>query len=88
MSSKRPKPIGGGYSRDVEYYIPNKKRPIVSSTKATCDSLKMFIELGYNTPNKILNIKETKEWILGCEEEIVCNAYIKKGYGDLELNFK
>lgn len=70
---------------DIEYYVPNKKRPIAYSTKAEADFLKLMTEDGYTTPNEIIKAIDSK-YQLAFEEKEIMEAYVKLGYGDLKLD--
>lgn len=87
MAYRRPKQKVG-YASDVFWYAPKYKRPIATSTKVCGDIIDLLIEIGYNTPNKIIKAINNKKFI-GCyEEKLIMEEYIKKGFGDLVLNKK
>ena len=87
MAYHRRKPKVG-FSSDVEWYIPKRKTPIATSTKATSDCLKYFVGSGFDTPNKIVGAIREGIFIGGQEEKLIMQAYIDKGYGDLELRIR
>lgn len=70
--------------KDVEYYVPGRKRRIAGSTKATSD----FLALVY-LDHPDLNISQLREiitdkaqFILNPEAVAVLDAHIKAGYGN------
>lgn len=70
--------------KDVEYYVPGRKRRIAGSTLATNDFLKIV-----HKDNPTFTIRQIKElitdrtkYILQPEAVEVLDAYIKIGYGD------
>ncbi len=85
MSYNKPKPKIG-FSSDVFWYAPNRKHPIATSTIATKDTLKYFVESGYDTPNKMLKAIQNCVFLGGQEEKLIIQAYIDSGFGDLKLN--
>lgn len=87
MAYRRPKPKVG-YSSDVFWYAPDYKRRIATSTKACSDTIALMVCSGYDTPNKIVKAIENRVFIGGCEERLIIDEYIKKGFGDLVLNVK
>lgn len=70
---------------DVQYYVPNKKRPIAYSTVSVSDFLNIMCEDGYDTPNKILDIINTR-YQLANEEKEIMQKYVDLGYGNLKLD--
>lgn len=76
--------------KDVEYYVPGRKRRIAGSTKATSDFLALvhqdhpdftIFQLREVITNKTIFIKNT-------EAVSVLNAYIVAGYGDHIPNWR
>lgn len=70
---------------DVEYCIPNKKRPIAYSTKTASDFLKIMHQDGYDTPNKIIDLINSR-YQLAFEEKEIMQTYVDLGYGNLKLD--
>lgn len=81
---RRPKPIVG-FSADICWYVPNRKRPIATSTVTTKDTLKYFAECGYDTPNKMLQAIRAGTFIGGQEEKLIIQVYIDEGFGDMKM---
>lgn len=76
-----------GYSNAVGWYVPKRKTPLATSTVAASDTIKyVFIEAGYNTPNKIMEAIHNGLFLGGQEEEFILNSFINAGYGDMVLN--
>lgn len=70
--------------KDIEYYVPGRKRPIAGSTRATYDFLVVVHE---NNPTLTIKqlcelITDRSKYIFQPEAMEVLNAYIKAGYGD------
>lgn len=70
--------------KDIEYYVPGRKRPITGSTRSTYDFLVVV-----HGSNPTLTIKQLCELITDRSKYIfqpeaveVLDAYIKAGYGD------
>ncbi len=87
MTYYRPKPKIG-FSSDISWYAPKRKLPIATSTIATKDTLKYFVESGYDTPNKMLKAIRDGVFLGGQEEMLIIQAYINDGFGDLKLNIE
>lgn len=87
MAHRYPKPKVG-YSSDIFWYVPKYKRPIATSTKVCRDSIKLIVDMGYTTPNKIVKAINDKIFIDRYEEKLIMEEYIRKGFGDLVLNVK
>ena len=70
--------------KDVEYYVPGRKRRIAGSTKATSDFLAMLHET-YPTLT-IAQLREVitdrSKYIIFPEAIEVLDAHIEAGYGD------
>ena len=63
---------------DVEWHIPGRKTPIAYSTKATSDLIAVLAEQGGT-------IREVQSRInYDQEAKVVLQAYIDRGYGDVE----
>ena len=63
---------------DVQWYIPGKKRPIADSTVATSDLVVLLVKEGGT-------IAEVQRKInFDAEAKAVLQAYIDRGYGDIE----
>lgn len=76
--------------KDVEYFIPGRKRRIAGSTRAVSDFLSIIHE-DYPT----LTIKQIRELISDCARYIpdpeaiaVLDAHIEAGYGDHIPNWR
>lgn len=76
--------------KDVEYFIPGRKRRIAGSTRAVSDFLSIIHE-DYPT----LTIKQIRELISDCtlyipdpEAIAVLDAHIEAGYGDHIPNWR
>lgn len=70
--------------KDIEYYVPGRKRPIAGSTRATYDFLVVVHE---NNPTLTIKqlyelITDRSKYIFQPEAVEVLNAYIKAGYAD------
>ena len=83
-------PIYPKNHKDVEYFVPGRKRRIAGSTKATSDFLVMVHE-----DNPTFTIQQLKElitnrtlYILMPDAVEVLDAYIKLGYGDYIPNWR
>lgn len=70
--------------KDVEYFVPGRKRRITGSTKAVSDFLAAI-----HKENPKLTIRQIKEiitdrtkYIFNPEAAAVLDAHIKAGYGD------
>lgn len=70
--------------KDVEYYVPGRKRRVAGSTKATSDFLALVHE-----DNPTLTVSQLRElitdktkFILSPEAVAVLDAHIKVGYGN------
>lgn len=87
MSRNRNKPIVG-FSNDVLWYIPNRKKPIATSTVATSNSLWCLYDLGFLTPNEMFNAILDDIFLVGEEEKAILKEYINKGFGDLDLEIE
>jgi len=87
MAHRRAKPKIG-FSSDVSWYAPHCRQPIATSTVATKDTLGYFFECGYNTPNKMLQAIQNHLFLGGCEELLIIQAYIDRGFGDLKMNIE
>lgn len=65
---------------DVEYRLPNKKRPIAHSTKATSDLISILSEI-------FLTINDVRKAICYDEDaKKILDIYIEKGYGEEKAN--
>lgn len=84
---KAPKPKIG-FSSDISWHVPKRKRPIATSTVATKDTLRYFAESGYDTPNKMLKAIQDGVFLGGHEERLIIQAYIDNGFGDLKMNIE
>ena len=64
----------------VQYFVPNRKTPVATSTQSDLDTLKLF---GGNT-----TIKQAYETPLmsGQGVKTVLDAYVSRGYGDVTLH--
>lgn len=63
---------------DVEWYVPRRKTPIAYSTKAASDLIAVLAEQGGS-------IREVQAQInYDQEAKAVLQAYIDRGYGDIE----
>ena len=85
MAYRRSKPKVG-FSSHVEWVVPDRKTSIATSTQATADSVDVFVKEGFDTPNKIMGAIRDGIFIGGYEAQLIMQAYIDKGYGDLVLN--
>lgn len=70
--------------KDIEYYVPDRKRLIAGSTRAIYDFLVVVHE---NNPTLTIKqlcglITDRSKFIFQPETVEVLNAYIKAGYGD------
>lgn len=75
--------------KDVEYYVPGRKRRIAGSTKATSD----FLALAHiDYPGTIFQLREIITdralFVLNPEAVTVLDAYIEAGYGDYIPDWK
>lgn len=71
--------------KDVEYYVPGRKRRVAGSTKAVSD----FLAIVHND-NPTFTIRELRElitdqsrYIIDQEAVEVLDAHIKAGYGEV-----
>lgn len=65
---------------DVYYCLPNKKRPVASSTKATGDLIGVLSEIFYS-------INDVQKSIFYDEKAIeILQIYIDKGYGETKAS--
>lgn len=77
-------PIYPKNHKDVEYYVPGRKRRLTGSTKATSDFLAMIHE-DFPTAT-IMDIRaiitDKRKYILNPEAVAVLDTHIKAGYGN------
>lgn len=76
--------------KDVEYYVPGRKRRIAGSTKATSDFL-VLVHL--DRPSLTISqlrevITDKTQFILNPEAVAVLDAHIKAGYGNHVPNWR
>lgn len=70
--------------KDVEYFVPGRKRRVAGSTKATSDFLALVhLDNPGLTISQLLEIITDKtQFILNPEAVAVLDAHIKAGYGN------
>lgn len=70
----------------VLWFIPNRKRPVASTTVADSMVMENLVESGYDSFNKILTAMTDGTFILQPDIVTLCQEMIYRGYGDTVLN--